>query len=580
MLTYLRIQNFGIFQDVELELGPGLTVFTGETGAGKSMIVDAVMACLGYRTSSEVIRAGEERAILELFVSLGSEFSGFDDELREILAGENEVAIQRDILPERSYMRINGRIATMSMAQMIGNRLVDIHGQQDHYALMRSQNYIGMIDSMDRQSIEPLRAQYYSNFLRRQDLLEEKSKLSTDQSTRKREIDLLSYQIEEIDKAALSVGEDERLRQEYKILSSQKKLIDLSQDAYSRVYDGASGNPSAYDLVTEAVDLLKEAERIDPSVGQSKETLEQVLYSLEVAVDCLREYQKGLLLEPEKIQQVQERLDLIERLKVKYGGTIEKVFEYRAKSEARLKHLLNASEILDKIEEELAQVENHMVILGTELSALRREAASRMEESISSVLHDLGMPGAKFIVQTERQYDPQNGILIGEGLAKPFQDGFDRVSFLFSANPGEPPLPLHKVASGGELSRLMLAIKSCAEEVEPVPTLIFDEIDAGVGGKAGQAIGEKLWQLGRDHQVLCVTHLASIAAMADSHFVVEKSEAGGRTYGRVVELKDGESRAREIARMLSGTEVGVSLAHGRELIVAADAYKGNSRTPR
>ncbi len=225
-------------------------------------------------------------------------------------------------------------------------------------------------------------------------------------------------------------------------------------------------------------------------------------------------------------------------------------------------------------------MENQMVILGTELSALRREAASKMEESISSVLHDLGMPGAKFIVQIEHQYDPQNGILIGEKPARPFQDGFDRVSFLFSANPGEPPLPLHKVASGGELSRLMLAIKSCAEEVEPVPTLIFDEIDAGVGGKAGQAIGEKLWQLGRNHQVLCVTHLASIAAMADSHFVVEKSEAGGRTYGRVVELKDGESRAREIARMLSGTEVGVSLAHGRELIVAADAYKSNSGTPK
>ena len=312
-----------------------------------------------------------------------------------------------------------------------------------------------------------------------------RDRLSTDQSARKREIDLLSYQIEEIDKAALSVGEDERLRQEYKILSSQKKLIDLSQDAYSRVYDGVSGNPSAYDLITEAVELLKEAGRIDPSVGQSKETLEQVLYSLEVAVDCLREYQKGLLLEPERIQQVQERLDLIERFKVKYGGSIEKVFEYRAKSEARLGHLLNASEILEKIEGELAQVENQMVILGTELSALRREAASKMEESISSVLHDLGMPGAKFIVQIEHQYDPQNGILIGEKPARPFQDGFDRVSFLFSANPGEPPLPLHKVASGGELSRLMLAIKSCAEEVEPVPTLIFDEIDAGVGGKAG-----------------------------------------------------------------------------------------------
>jgi DNA repair protein RecN (Recombination protein N) len=575
LLTYLRIRNFGIFQDVELELGPGLTVFTGETGAGKSMIVDAVMACLGYRTSPEVIRAGEERAILELFISPGSDFSGFDSELREILDGEKEAAIQRDILPERSYMRINGRIATMSMAQLIGNRLVDIHGQQDHYALMRSQNYIGMVDTMDRQSIEPLRTQYYRYFLRRQEILDEKGKLSTDQSARKREIDLLTFQIEEIDKAALTIGEDDRLRQEYKILSSQRKLIDLSQQAYLRIYDGVGGNLSAYDQITEAIEMLREAARIDPAVGQSQETLEQVLYCLEVSVDSLREYQKGLSLEPERLREVQERLDLIERLKVKYGGTIERVFEHRTKSEARLRHLLNAAQILEQLDEELAKVERHMVMLGTKLSALRAEAASKMEESISGVLHELGMPGARFIVELEHQEDAQNGILIGEVTVRAFQDGFDKVAFLFSANPGEPPMHLHKVASGGELSRLMLAIKSCAEEVDPVPTLIFDEIDAGVGGKAGQAIGEKLWQLGRNHQVLCVTHLASIAATADFHFVVEKNEGGGRTYGRVVELKDSESRAREIARMLSGTEVGVSLAHGRELIAAADAYKGS-----
>ncbi|HHY69674.1 MAG TPA: DNA repair protein RecN [Bacillota bacterium] len=575
MLTYLRIQNFGIFRDVEIELGPGLTVFTGETGAGKSMIVDAVMACLGYRTSPEVIRAGEERAILELFISPEGDANGFDEQWEKSLGEGTEVAIQRDILPERSYMRINGRIATMSMAQSIGEKLVDIHGQQEHYSLLRAQNYISMIDSMNKQAIAPLKSKYYSHFSRRQELIQEKKDLSTDQSAREREIDLLAYQIAEIDKAALCIGEDEVLRQEYRVLNSQRKLINLSNEVYGSIYDGVDGTRSAYELITQAIELLKEAADIDPAAEGTKNALEQVSYALEVAVDLLREYQKGLSLEPGRLQEVQERLDLIEKLKSKYGGTIEDVLKYKGNAEERLKHLLNASEILEKLDEELAAIENEMASIGRTLTQLRREAATKMEESISDVLEELGMPGAKFIVQLEHQEDAEDGVLVDGVKIRPFQDGFDKATFLFSANPGEPALPLQKVASGGELSRLMLAIKSCVEEVDPVPTLIFDEIDAGVGGRAGQAIGEKLWQLGRTHQVLCVTHLASIAAMADSHFVVTKTEGGGRTYGQVIELKDQESRAKEIARMLSGAEVGASLAHGRELLLKAEDYKNS-----
>lgn len=579
MLTYLRIRNFGIFHDIDLELGPGLTVFTGETGAGKSMIVDAVMACLGYRTSSDVIRSGEERAVLDLLISPGIASGILHADWADVLGDETEIAVQRDILPERSYMRINGRVATMSMAQSMGSRLVDIHGQQDHHSLLKPQAYLSVVDSLDKEAIGPVKARYHTAYARRQEILSEMEELSRDTSQRKREIDLLSYQIDEIDRAELKQGEEEALRQEHRVLVSQRRLMELAQEAYERLYDGSGRISSAYEHITQSISLLSRAAAIDPAAIHTGQALEQVLYSLEIALDLLRDYQKGLSLEPSRLKEVEGRLDLIERLKAKYGSTVEEVLGFRNLSNARLKRLLHAGEILSGLEKELAQVENEIADLGAKLTCLRRGTASMMEKSISSVLQELGMPGAKISVVLEHQEDTGLGIKVGDRKLKPFADGFDRAGFLFSANPGEPPLPLYKVASGGELSRLMLAIKSCLEEADPVPTLIFDEIDAGVGGKAGQAIGEKLWQLGRTHQVLCVTHLASIAAMADTHFAVSKAEKGGRTYGQVTVLT-GEDKAREIARMLSGTDLGVSLDHGRELIAAAKAFKESFEHPQ
>lgn len=579
MLTYLRIRNFGIFHDIDLELGPGLTVFTGETGAGKSMIVDAVMACLGYRTSSDVIRSGEERAVLDLLISPGIASGILHADWADVLGDETEIAVQRDILPERSYMRINGRVATMSMAQSMGSRLVDIHGQQDHHSLLKPQAYLSVVDSLDKEALGPVKARYHTAYARRQEILSEMEELSRDTSQRKREIDLLSYQIDEIDRAELKQGEEEALRQEHRVLVSQRRLMELAQEAYERLYDGSGRISSAYEHITQSISLLSRAAAIDPAAIHTGQALEQVLYSLEIALDLLRDYQKGLSLEPSRLKEVEGRLDLIERLKAKYGSTVEEVLGFRNLSSARLKRLLHAGEILSGLEKELAQVENEIADLGAKLTCLRRGTASMMEKSISSVLQELGMPGAKISVVLEHQEDTGLGIKVGDRKLKPFADGFDRAGFLFSANPGEPPLPLYKVASGGELSRLMLAIKSCLEEADPVPTLIFDEIDAGVGGKAGQAIGEKLWQLGRTHQVLCVTHLASIAAMADTHFAVSKAEKGGRTYGQVTVLT-GEDKAREIARMLSGTDLGVSLDHGRELIAAAKAFKESFEHPQ
>ncbi|MGI6620087.1 MAG: DNA repair protein RecN [Bacillota bacterium] len=577
MLTYLRIRNFGIFDDIDIELGPGLTVFTGETGAGKSMIVDAVTACLGYRTSPDIIRSGEKRAIVELLISPPGRLVPRLKDVLEVSSEMPEIMIQRDILPERSYMRINGKIATMSMAQTIGSYLVDIHGQQDHHSLLKPQNNLSMLDEMIKGEICKIKQEYRDAFLARQDILRQSEELNRDASQRRREIDLLSYQVDEIDKADLRRGEEEELRQEYRVLSSQRTLMELAQEAYERLHEGFQGSSSAYDQLTNGAFLARKIAGIDPAGDKLVQEIEQVLFSLEVAVDTLRDYQRRLALDPSRLKQVEARLDLIERLKAKYGNSIDRILEYRDTSAQRLAKLLNADEILRELHERLSQVETKMVALGRQLSEIRHKTSVETARQVSSVLAELGMPGAEFTIALRNQ-DDDKGIAVDGRRIRAFADGFDVAEFLFTANPGEAPLPIHKVASGGELSRLMLAIKSCMEGVASVPTLIFDEIDAGVGGKAGQAIGEKLWQLSRNHQVLCVTHLASIAAMADTHFVVNKYEKAGRTYAEVTEVRD-EHRAREIARMLSGTEVGVSLDHGRELLAAAEQYRRRCGKP-
>jgi DNA repair protein RecN (Recombination protein N) len=572
LLTYLRIRNFGIFDDIDIELGPGLTVFTGETGAGKSMIVDAVTACLGYRTSADTIRSGEERAILELLISPPKHIVPRLNDVVDVSQDIPEIMIQRDILPERSYMRINGKIATMSMAQAIGSYLVDIHGQQDHHSLLRPQNNLSILDQMIKGEIDKIKREYQEAYSARQDILRRSEELNRDASQRKREIDLLSYQVDEIDKAELRRGEEEELRQEFRVLSSQRNLIQLAQEIYGLLHEGAKGFGSAYEQLTQSTALARKIAGIDPSGDNLVHDIEQALFSLEVAVDTLRDYQRRLQLDPSRLKQVEARLDLIERLKAKYGGTVDQILKYRDVSAERLATLLNADEILRELHETLSQVEARMTDLGGRLSAIRRQTSVEVAGRVSSVLEELGMPGARFVISLDRQDDDRYGIPVDGRKIKAFADGFDVVEFLFCANPGEAALPIHRVASGGELSRLMLAIKSCMEGVASVPTLIFDEIDAGVGGKAGQAIGEKLWQLSQNHQVLCVTHLASIAAMADTHLVVNKHEKRGRTYAEVTEVTD-EHRAREIARMLSGTEIGVSLDHGRELLAAAKQYK-------
>lgn len=565
MLLYLKIKDFGIFTSADVELGPGLSVFTGETGAGKSMIVDAVMACLGQRTSKDFIRGGGERAIVQLLVEAPDPVPA---DLETDCQPSDEILLQRDILPERSYMRINNRLATATMAQTIGSRLVDIHGQQEHHSLLRPEGYIHMLDSMDRKATD-LTTRFSRLYQDRQDILSKIRKLG-ELKDHSREAELLSHQIREIEKANLAPGEEEELRDRFRLLSASERLVELSSRAYDLLYEG-SEEKSAFAAIEQSRGLLESVFATDPSCKGAYEALSEVSYGLEVAVDLLREYRDALDLDPDELARVSDRLDLIQRLKSKYGPTLSHVLDYLGKARTRLRELQSAGESLEQLKNSLKMVESDMGRVGRELTCAREAAAKAMGQEVSRTLTELGMAGAEFVVGLETENDP-GGITLGNVRKRVFPHGFDRVSFLFSANPGQAPLPVHRVASGGELSRLMLAIKSYMEKSDPVPTLIFDEIDSGVGGRAGQAVAKKLWHLGRSHQVLCVTHLASIAAMADHHYLVSKREEAGQTYASVQMLSDAE-RPSEISRMLSGSEHTASKAHAQELLREATEYK-------
>lgn len=563
MISYLSIRNFGLFSEVRLDLGEGLTVFTGETGAGKSMVVGAVLACLGQRTSRDLLRSGEDRAIVEMIAGLPQGFAlDPDDPLYDATKDSPEVVLQKDILADRSYLRVNGRLATAAMIQELGSRLVDIHGQQEHHSLLRPQNYLAILDSLRRDALEPHRRTFTDLYRQRQALSRKIDDLGKGDRERQREIDLLSYQVQEIEDAQLRPEEQDELRQEFAVLSSQERLIDLWNRAYEALYEGSrnSGRSAKEAIDTAAVELRKIAS-IDPAVGQALSSVEQVVFEMEAAIDLVREYRKRLAADPLRLRVVSERLDTIQRLKSKYGESIQRILEYGAASRERLDELQNADETLAKLRAEDEVLCKDMERLGETLTAIRTDIARAMELDVSRSLQTLGMPGARFAVRLSRDQEPG-------------PRGFDRVEFLFSANAGEEPMPVNKVASGGELSRLMLAVKSHLEAVDPVPTLIFDEIDAGIGGNAGQAVAERLWQLGRSHQVLCVTHLASIAALADNHFLVSKEERDGRTFASVRRL-DGDERAAEIARMLSGGSLDISLEHAKEMLRASAAYKSS-----
>lgn len=548
MLKQLRIRDFAIIDSLTVNFHPGLNVLTGETGAGKSIIVDALGLTLGERAHTDMVRTGKKETAIEAYFDVSAQ-----PLLDRIGIPANEGVIIRRTLSAagKSKAYINDTMVNVQTLLEFGRSLVDIHGQHEHQSLLSTDNQMSMLDAYgklldDRAEVEGL-------FIKAQSLRQELAVLKKDIKEREQRTDLLNFQINEIDASALKPGETETLKEERTILANLAKLNELTDSARELLY---SGEGSSSEKLSAALSLAKEMSRIDPAAGEVLHLLESALPLVEDAGVSLRRYREKYDMDPGKLEEIEDRLELIRKLERKYGEGIETILKHRDGAEKELQKLTFSDERLKDLEDELEKREEVLSAKAARLTEMRKGVSGKIGKAVRAVLGELGMEKAEFAIDIK--------------AAPLSSSGADTVEFLFSANKGEPPKSLARVASGGELSRIMLALKEILAEVDRVPVLIFDEVDAGIGGRTAESIGTKLRDLGGRHQVLCITHLPQIAAMAHYHVMIEKAQRKEGICVKVKELSD-EDREEEIARMLGGKVTDISLKHAKELLKRSEA---------
>jgi DNA repair protein RecN (Recombination protein N) len=549
MLHALHIENLAIIDRLEVAFEAGFNALTGETGAGKSILIDALNLALGERADTSLIRAGAERLRVNAVFELPDD-ADLQAHLAELGVEPEDglLYLSREVQASgRSIARINGQPAPTSALKAIGDRLIDLHGQHEHQSLLKPSSHLEFLDRWLGEPALRLREQVRQTVNALRQTERDLQELTAREREREQMLDLYRFQVDEIRQANLQAGEDEQLETEARRLTHAEKLMALAGNAY----DALLGEQGAYDQTAAAARCLTEIARIDPSVAAWGEQLDGALAHLEEVARNLRAYAESIEYDPTRLEEVIERQELLKRLKRKYGDTIEAVLQYADEAAAKLHALETQTERRAELEAEQARLQAEAHTLCEQLSALRREGAQRFADAVQAALRTLAMERAQFVV---------------EARPKPMDTtGADSVEFLFSANPGEPPRPLSKIASGGEMSRVMLALKTVLADAAPVPTLVFDEIDAGIGGRTAHAVGEQIAQLARHCQILCITHLPQIACRAGRHLLIEKHTDGAATRVSVQPLT-GEARVQEIARMLAGTPTETALQHARELL--------------
>ncbi len=585
MLTELHIRDFAIIDELELLLAPGLTVLTGETGAGKSIIIDAVDLVLGGRADTTVVRAGAERALVEATFSLDAGREAWTRSLleRERLEGDDPglLLLSRELRAEgRSVCRINGRAVTLALLREAAEGLVDIHGQSEHLSLLRVQRHVDLLDHYA--NLGELRAAVAAQVGQVRTVRQERTALERSEREMAQRMDLLQYQIDEVHAAALAAGEEEELAEERIRLANAEQLAELLGESLQALDEGSEVSPAAVDLLGTAIRSAQALARIDPALESCRQEAEELSYRLQDLAETLRDYRERVEYNPHRLAEVEERLEMIHRLERKYGPTIADVLAYAGKAIQELDALTHSEERIAELHVEEERLLGELAIMAVELSQRRRAAAARLSQAVEGELQELRMEGARFGVEFQWQ-EEEGGVAVPGIAGYTFQipgsetapaannqppstahlafdsTGIDRVEFLISPNPGEPLKPLAKIASGGETSRLMLALKAVLSRADETPTLIFDEIDQGIGGRVGTTVGEKLWRLTVDgadgvpaHQVLCVTHLPQLASFGDVHLKVEKSVVDRRTVTHITAL-EGAARVDELAQMLGGS---------------------------
>jgi DNA repair protein RecN (Recombination protein N) len=569
MLTELHIQNFAIIDKLDLRFGPGLIILTGETGAGKSIILDAVVMLIGGKADTTYVRTDSDAALVEgVFQLKGPEREAVHEILKreELMDDPDYVTLSREIRKEgRSVARINGRTVAVSLLKEIGALVVDIHGQAEHLSLLDSRAHLGLLDRY-ADIARPL-SDYRQTYHALLNLRRELNELRKAQADADRRIEMLTYQVEEIEAARLKAGEDEELRKERDRLANAESLAQNAQEALAILDEGSPDMPAASDLIGQAAQALTALAKLDPAQNELANQAEMLLETMSDIVHTLRDYLEEIEFNPRRLEEVEERLDLLHSLKRKYGGSIPAVIAYGQDARKQLETITGAAERIEELELQEAKLLETLAKQGSLLSEKRKSAAEAMSRGIEAELNDLRMSAAQFRVDFQTRPDP-NGIPLSNGDRVAFDhNGFDRVEFLIAPNPGEGLKPLVKIASGGETSRLMLGLKNVLARADEVPSLIFDEIDQGIGGRVGMTVGQKLWNLSRSHQVFCVTHLPQLAVFGDEHYQVQKIVQGSRTITRVERL-DGEARLLELSQMLGEVGEG-TLRSAHELMQVA-----------
>ena len=574
MLEELHIHDFAIIEDLNLQFNAGLVVFTGETGAGKSIILDALGAILGARVDTTSVRKGADRAIVEGFFRLEGQERELINSLLEregLLEEPDGLWLGREIRAEgRTIARVNGRTVSLSVQSEIGEALVDVHGQTEHLSLLKVRTHRDLLDRFAHD--QDVLGLYQAQFKEWAVLVKKLDELHAIEKTARDRADMLKYQIQEISEARIRVDEEVSLAQERTRLVNAETLSTLSQSALAMLDEGTEISSAATDLLGQAGRDLAELARIDPQMQALAQQIEDALSSVSDIAYELRGYLEEIEFNPNRLDQIEERLDLFNRLKRKYGGSLASALTHLEASVSELEKVEGVDEQIGEVKEKISQMKQLLSESGLVLSDQRKLAAVRLAEGVEQQLHLLEMEKARFLVSLSEQESDQGLDVNGRRYAFD-ASGLDQIEFLIETNPGEGFKPLAKTASGGETSRLMLALKSVLAEVDHIPTLVFDEIDSGIGGRVGMTVGDMLWNLGRQHQVLCVTHLPQLAAFGDQHFHVSKRSENERTSTQVEQLM-GEARVEELAAML-GANTPVTMESAREILntVAAKTSK-------
>ena len=588
MLRLLSVTNFATIEQLEIELAPGFGVLTGETGAGKSIIVDALSLLLGGRADVGMVRSGARRSRVEGIFLLGGNLAQKIDVALgeyEIDVGEEEMILAREVnVDGRNTCRVNGRIVPLRLLSTLAQHLVDIHGQNQHLSLLRVREHMDILDKYG--GLWKLRSEVAEVVRQLTEVRQELVQLRKDEKELVQRVDFLRYQAGEISTANLRPAEDDELTIERDRVANAEQIITLSDHAYRALYDSFDRHESVMDLMGQVSKDLSQLERLDPSLDQTVESVDALTHQVDELARALRSYRDGIEYSPARLQELEERLDLINSLKRKYGGTIEEILAFGERASQELEKLDYSEERVEGLKSREIDLRKQVGRLAGQLSEARQHAAKRLADAIQEEVAGLALGHAQVLVDI-RQSESEDGVPVGnadlghdathslggESIRHLAYNGtgIDSVEFLISLNPGEPPRPLTKVASGGEASRLMLAIKTILSTADQIPILVFDEIDAGIGGRVGSVLGQKLWGLSKSHQVLCVTHLPQIACYADHHAKVTKLASHDRTVTSVEVLED-DARVSELSQML-GSDSGAARTNALEMLQQAKNWK-------